>query len=261
MLVHFPKILRNLSAGNHRLIEWIHNCEVAFEELEEELKTQSQVSNVLADEPKYSLEEEYDDPIVAATEETESKFKGEIKEMTNEIKVFNFKENQVRTVVKDGEPWFVVKDVCDVLELSNSRMAMERLDEDEKGVSPIDTRGGRQTMQTVNEYGLYSLILGSRKPEAKEFKRWITHEVIPSIRKHGAYMTPSTLDEFIANPNFGIKLLTSLQEEREARKALELQSAQQQKVISELEPKATHYDQWINGTGYYSKFLWRNFPL
>ena len=65
-------------------------------------------------------------------------------------------------------------------------------------------------------------------------------------------MTPATLDEFIANPNFGIKLLTSLQEEREARKALELQSAQQQKVISELEPKATHYDQWINGTGYYS---------
>ena len=179
----------------------------------------------------------------------------------SDLKIFNFKDLQVRTVLVENDPWFVAKDVCDVLDLSNSRMAMERLDEDEKGVSPIDTRGGRQTMQTVNEYGLYSLILGSRKPEAKEFKRWITHEVIPSIRKHGAYMTPSTLDEFIANPNFGIKLLTSLQEEREARKALELQSAQQQKVISELEPKATHYDQWINGTGYYSKFLWRNFPL
>ena len=95
------------------------------------------VSNVLADEPKYTLEEEYDDPIVAAIEETESKFKGEIKEMTNEIKVFNFKENQVRTVIKGEDPWFVVKDVCDVLDLSNSRMALERLDDDEKGVSSI----------------------------------------------------------------------------------------------------------------------------
>lgn len=181
--------------------------------------------------------------------------------MTNEIKVFNFKENQVRTVVKDGEPWFVVKDVCDVLDITNNRDALGRVDDDERGVVSTDTPGGVQKLQAVNEYGLYSLILGSRKPEAKEFKRWITHDVIPSIRKHGAYMTPATLDEFIANPNFGIKLLTSLQEEREARKALELQSAQQQKVISELEPKATHYDQWINGTGYYSKFLWHNFPL
>lgn len=214
-------------------IEWIHNCEVAFEELEEELKAKSHVSNVLADEPVES-------------NETKNEIEGEIKEMTNEIKVFNFKENEVRTVVKNGEPWFVVKDVCDVLDITNSRDALGRVDDDERGVVSTDTLGGVQKLQAVNEYGLYSLILGSRKPEAKEFKRWITHEVIPSIRKHGAYMTPATLDEFIANPNFGIKLLTSLQEEREARKALELQSAQQQKVISELEPKASHYDQWIN---------------
>lgn len=158
------------------------------------------------------------------------------------LKIFNFKDLQVRTVLVENEPWFVAKDVCDVLELSNSRMALERLDDDEKGVSSIDTLGGSQEMQTVNEYGLYSLVLGSRKPEAKEFKRWITHEVIPSIRKHGAYMTPATLEEAILNPDFGIRLLTSLKEEREARKVLELQTAQQRQIIHELQPKATYYD-------------------
>ncbi len=91
-------------------------------------------------------------------------------------------------VRENGDLWFVAKDVCDALAISNSRMALSRLDGDEKGVISADTPGGRQTLQTVNEPGLYSLVLGSRKPEAKEFKRWITHEVIPSIRKHGGYI-------------------------------------------------------------------------
>jgi len=104
------------------------------------------------------------------------------------LQIFNNSEfGRIRIVNCDGEWWFVAKDVCDILEHSNSRMALERLEYDEKGVSSIDTPGGIQAMQTVNEPGLYSLILGSRKPEAKAFKRWITHEVLPSIRKTGQY--------------------------------------------------------------------------
>ena len=106
----------------------------------------------------------------------------------NELQVFeNPAFGQVRTVTKDGEPWFVAADVCRALEVGNSRQALSRLDDDEKGVISTDTPGGEQKMSIVNEPGLYSLVLGSRKPEAKNFKRWITHEVIPSIRKTGSY--------------------------------------------------------------------------
>lgn len=105
-----------------------------------------------------------------------------------DIKIFESKEfGQVRSVLRDGEPWFVAADVCSALEISNNRDAMARLDADEKDVALTDTPGGQQEMSIVNEPGLYSLVLGSRKPEAKAFKRWITHEVIPSIRKTGQY--------------------------------------------------------------------------
>lgn len=100
---------------------------------------------------------------------------------------------QVRTIVKDGEPWFVAKDVCEYFGDTNYRRSVGRLDDDEKGVSPLDTPGGTQEMAIVCEAGLYSLILSSRKPEAKEFKRWITHEVIPSIRQHGIYAVDTVI--------------------------------------------------------------------
>lgn len=87
----------------------------------------------------------------------------------------------------NGEPWFVAKDVCECLDIGNSRDAVAALDEDEKGVDSIDTPGGAQEMSIISEAGLYSLILRSRKPEAKAFKRWITHEVLPAIRKTGGY--------------------------------------------------------------------------
>lgn len=145
----------------------------------------------------------------------------------NELQVFESAQfGQVRTVQKDGEPWFVAADVCRALEVGNSRQAITRLDEDEKGVISTDTLGGRQEMSIVNEPGLYSLVLGSRKPEAKSFKRWITHEVIPSIRRHGAYATDSTIDRIIDDPDFGIRLLGQLKQEREARRALEAQREQ-----------------------------------
>lgn len=103
------------------------------------------------------------------------------------LTVFQFQQNQVvRTIFdKDGEPWFVAADVLDALGLD--RKALERLDDDEKGVSSIHTLGGAQDMTVVNESGLYNLILGSRKPQAKAFKRWVTHEVLPAIRKTGSY--------------------------------------------------------------------------
>jgi len=117
----------------------------------------------------------------------------------NKLQVFNFSGNDIRVVTKDGQPWWVAKDVCEVLEIKNNRDALARLDEDEKGVDSTDTLGGAQQVQVVNEPGLYSLILGSRKPEAKQFKRWITHEVIPTIRKTGAYSLPTlTPNEAIA---------------------------------------------------------------
>lgn len=98
--------------------------------------------------------------------------------------------------MKDSQPWWVAKDVCDVLEITNSRDALKRLDDDEKGVGNTDTLGGVQSVQIVNEPGLYSLVLRSTKPEAKAFKRWITHEIIPAIRTTGSYVTP-TANKFV----------------------------------------------------------------
>lgn len=139
----------------------------------------------------------------------------------NELKTFqNPKFGTIRTTTINGEPWFVAADVCKALDLNNNRMAIERLDVDEKGVSSIDTPGGKQELTIVNEPGLYALVLGSRKPEAKAFKRWITHEVIPTIRKHGAYMTPETIEKVLSDPDTIIKLATELKEERERTAAL-----------------------------------------
>ena len=156
----------------------------------------------------------------------------------NELKVFtNETFGQVRTVVKDNEPWFVAADVCRALEIDKTQT--RRLDDDEKGMCSIQTLGGEQETVVINEPGLYSLVLGSRKPEAKEFKRWITHEVIPSIRKHGMYAT----DELLANPDFAIQVFQELKAEREAKKALQAQNAVQAQRIAEMEPKATYYDE------------------
>lgn len=107
----------------------------------------------------------------------------------NELRIFDNSEfGKVRATTRDGEPWFVAADVCRALDIVQNRNAVARLDNDEKGVCLMDTLGGAQEMSIVNEPGLYSLILSSRKPQAKAFKRWITHEVIPSIRKTGGYI-------------------------------------------------------------------------
>lgn len=138
-----------------------------------------------------------------------------------ELRIFENPEfGQIRaTVSNNGEPLFVAADVCRALEHSNVTMALDRLDDDEKTKLNLGLSGG--ATNCVTEAGLYSLVLGSRKKEARQFKRWVTHEVIPSIRKHGAYMTPETVDHMIASPEFGIKLLTALKEEQDRRKSLE----------------------------------------
>ena len=105
----------------------------------------------------------------------------------NAPQVFSYKDHQVRTTTINGEIWFVAKDICDILELSDVSMSTQGLDDDEKGTSKICTPGGMQDMTVINEPGLYKLIFKSRKPEAKSFTRWVTHDVLPSIRKTGSY--------------------------------------------------------------------------
>lgn len=144
----------------------------------------------------------------------------------NELKIFeNAAFGAVRVVDVNGEPWFVARDVCECLELTNTSQTLSYLDDDEKGITTNDTPGGAQEMSIVSEAGLYSLILRSRKPEAKAFKRWITHEVLPAIRRHGAYLTPDMVEKVISDPDTIIRLATDLKTEREKRQALEAQAA------------------------------------
>ena len=160
-----------------------------------------------------------------------------------EIRVFESAEfGAVRVAEIDGEPWFIAADVCRALDVKNGRDAVSRLDDDEKGVALTDTLGGRQEMAAVSEAGLYALVLSSRKPEAKAFKRWVTHDVLPSIRKHGAYMTEEILQKTLENPDFLIGLATQLKEEREKRLAAELDKAVLTQQVAELRPKASYYD-------------------
>ncbi len=109
----------------------------------------------------------------------------------NELKTFIYNDARVRTIEINGEPWFVLKDVCDVLRLGSPHKIADRLDDDEKGRTLIPTLGGTQEVNIINESGLYSVILRSDKPEAKPFRKWVTSEVLPSIRKSGSYSTQS----------------------------------------------------------------------
>ncbi|PDZ06298.1 phage antirepressor Ant [Bacillus cereus] len=151
----------------------------------------------------------------------------------NQLQVFNNEEfGQVRTVVQGEKVLFVAKDVCEVLEIKQSSVALKKLDEDEKAVINIHTPGGSQDTWGINESGLYSLIMTSRKPQAKAFKKWVTSEVLPSIRKHGAYMTDQVLEQAVTNPDFAIGLLTKLKEEKEKLAAAQQQIAQQQPLVT-----------------------------
>ena len=139
---------------------------------------------------------------------------------------FDYQGKQVRTVVVDGEPWFVAKDVCEILEHSDTSVAVSRLDDDEKLTQALFVSGQNREVWCVNESGLYSLVLTSRKEEARTFKRWLTHEVLPSIRKTGGYMA--------APQNYG-EALRELATTWEAKQLAEAK-------VKELQPKADFFD-------------------
>lgn len=145
-----------------------------------------------------------------------------------EITIFTRPEfGQLRTLEIGGEPWFVGKDVAEALGYGEGKSPINavanHVDEEDKGVTELMTPGGMQKVTIINESGLYSLVLSSKLPYAKAFKRWITSEVIPSIRQHGGYLTPDKLEEALLNPDTLINLATALKQEREKRQALEVQ--------------------------------------
>lgn len=152
--------------------------------------------------------------------------------MSNEVQVFNFEQMNVRTVEIDDEVWFVAVDVAKALEIKNVSDALKRLDDDERGRFNLGRQG---ETNVISEAGLYRFIGGSRKKEAKQFMRWVNHEVLPSIRKHGAYLTNDKIEEILLSPDTLIKVATELKNEREKNVLLTQQ-------ISESRPKADYYD-------------------
>lgn len=193
----------------------------------------------------------------------------------NELQVFQNEEfGRVRVVEIDSEPWFVGKDICEVFGDTNHNRSIGRIDSEDKRVMElVDSLGRTQSATYVNESGLYSLLFAMQPKKAnkdevsnaypietqerinklKKFKRWVTSEVLPSIRKHGVYATPVTIDNMIADPDFAIRLLTELKEERkraeelkEQNEALKEENEVQAQQIAEMNPKATYYDEVLN---------------
>ncbi len=157
----------------------------------------------------------------------------------NEMQTFVYSGAEVRTVQKDGTPWFVLKDVCGVLGVGNVSDVYARLDTDEKGVGQIDTLGGRQSMNIISESGLYNVILRSDKPEAKPFRKWVTAEVLPAIRRSGGYIAGQndlSPAELMAK---AIKVAEQTLAERDAR----ISSLQVQNAI--MAPKADYFDELV----------------
>lgn len=161
----------------------------------------------------------------------------------NKIQVWNYESSEVRTVQVNGEPWFVLADVCKVLEIARGTKVAERLEEDEvRQTSITDSLGRQQKAYIINESGLYTVILRSDKPQAKPFRKWVTSEVLPSIRKHGAYMTEQTLERALTSPDFLIELATQLKTEQEQRRRLETTVAAQSKQMEQDKPKVLFAD-------------------
>lgn len=155
------------------------------------------------------------------------------------LQVFNNAEfGSVHTTIIGGEPFFVGKDVAEILGYSNPQKALrDHVDEEDKTLNESFTVNGTMVI-LINESGLYSLILRSRLPKAMQFKRWVTSEVLPSIRKYGIY----AMEDLLENPDFAIAAFTRLKEERKKREALEFTAAVQKQKIAELRPKACYYD-------------------
>ncbi len=161
----------------------------------------------------------------------------------NELTVFNNEEfGEIRTITIEGEPWFVAADVCRALEIGNPTDATHRLDADEKMITLVSIEGNRRgnpNMTVVNEPGLYTLILSSRKPEAKAFKRWVTHDILPAIRKTGGYMTDELLAKCQKDPNVMFAFAEELLKLRDKTNVLESK-------LDVAQPKADFYDTFVS---------------
>lgn len=166
----------------------------------------------------------------------------------NNLQIFeNERFGRVRTIEQNGEPWFIARDVCECLSIGKYRDAVSRLEEDERGLVEMDTPGGRQSLSAVNEYGLYSLVLSSRKPEAKEFKRWITHEVILAIRKTGGYISGAKemSDEEIMAKALLIGKRTIEQQQLRIQN-LEVTNSELTVSNTIMRPKADYFDELVD---------------
>lgn len=157
-----------------------------------------------------------------------------------DVQLFNFNGNQVRTVLVEDEPYFVGKDVATILGYERADNAIRKhVEPEDKLMHQISASGQKRNMTIINESGLYSLILSSKLPAAKEFKRWVTKEVLPSIRKNGAYLTVEKAKQIILNPDTIITLAQQVKSEREGRLIAEQQ-------VNELKPKASYYDKVLS---------------
>lgn len=161
---------------------------------------------------------------------------------TDIVQPFDFKGHKVRTLTfETGQTWWVLKDVCEVLGIRNATDVAKRLDQDE--VTRFNLGGLSGQSNIVNETGLYRIVLRSDKPEAREFQRWVTHDVLPSIRRHGAYMSEAVVERTLADPDYLIRLATQLKEDRAARVKAERQlEAQKPKVLFADAVSAAHTD-------------------
>ena len=166
----------------------------------------------------------------------------------NNIEIFkNAEFGEVRTQTIDGEPYFVGKDVAEILGYSNTQKAIrDHVDDEDKLTERIVLSGQNREIIIINESGLYSLILSSKLPTAKKFKHWITAEVIPSIRKHGAYMTEQTIEQALTNPDFLIQLATQLKTEKEKNKSLEVKVSALTVDNQIMQPKAEYFDELVD---------------
>lgn len=170
--------------------------------------------------------------------------------LSENIKIFNNAEfGEIRVMLIDDDPWFVGKDIAAALGYGEGKSlanaVANHVDEIDKGVTEMMTPGGMQKMVIINESGLYSLIFSSKLENAQRFKHWVTHEVLPSIRKHGMYMTDNLLETAIANPDFVIGLIQNMKAEKEKNAALQTQNKQLCEKNEEMQPKADYFDDLV----------------
>ncbi len=171
--------------------------------------------------------------------------------MSNQLQIFDNNEfGEIRTTLINNEPYLMLADVCRVLDIKNSRDTKSRLNKD--GVvttDTIDSLNRKQQADFINESNFYKVVFQSRKPQAEKFTEYVTSEILPSIRKHGAYLTDGVMDQILSNPDFGIKLLSELKAEREEKLQLQSVNKKQQQIIGELKPKADYVDRILRNKG------------